>query len=175
MSQSDHNILLSQEEIKKIISNLAYQIEQDYRGQSLVVVGVLKGAFIFMADLIRQIKLPLRCDFLRISSYQKDGRPGTLRLDFDLTQPVTGEHVLVLEDVVDTGQTLAFITQHFKTKGAKSLKFGTLLLKQTAPESNTVDYFGKKISKDYVVGFGMDFDGKYRNLPWIETRKLTNF
>jgi hypoxanthine phosphoribosyltransferase len=121
-----------------------------------------------MADLIRKLKLPLRVDFLRVSSYGAEGQPGDLRLEFDLTQSIADCHVVVLEDVVDTGQTLRFVRPHLLGKGALSVKFCCLLKKTTAPPDLRVDYVGFEIGADYVVGYGMDLDGLYRNLPWIE-------
>jgi len=110
-------IILSAEEIQGLVRDLAAQIEKDYQGRELVIIAVLKGAAILLTDLIRQIGLPLTCDFLRVSSYGPDGRPGQLRLEFDLTQPIREKDVLVLEDVVDTGNTLTFIKNHLAGRG----------------------------------------------------------
>ena len=166
-------VVLSQTDIDEIITGLAQKIGQDYQGQDLVVMGVLKGAILFMADLIRKISLPLTCDFIRVSSYQSDGSQGNLRLEFDHTQPVRGKHILILEDVVDTGKTLAFIQKHLEGKGAKSIKFCALVQKKRSVPIVAVDYLGKVIPDDYVVGYGMDLDGLHRNLPWIEAVDLT--
>ncbi|MDX1387390.1 MAG: hypoxanthine phosphoribosyltransferase [bacterium] len=160
-------ILLSKQEIEEIIKELGGRINRDYEGKDLVVLGVLKGAFMFMADLIREIDLPLTCEFVRVSSYGPDGKPGHLRLEFDLTQSVVGKDVLVLEDLVDTGTTLQFLKHHLQGKGAKSVRFCTLIKKENAPEELPLDYYGKVIPPDYVVGFGMDLNGRFRNLPWI--------
>ncbi len=165
-------ILLSPDKISELVSHLAMEIERDFAGQNLVVVVVLKGAAIFMADLIRRIELPLTCDFIRVSSYLENGQPGTLRLEFDVTQPVIDKDVLVLEDVVDSGRTLEFLRRHFKTKGARSIKF-CALLKKAAAEKIPVDYVGCIIPNQYVIGYGMDLDGQFRNLPWIEAVTLT--
>ncbi len=166
-------ILLSEQEICSIVGQLAQKIEQDYEKKDLVVVGVLKGAFIFMADLVRQIKIPLTCDFLRIQSYGPDGRPGYLRLEFDITQSIAGKNVLVLEDVVDTGRTLEFIAKHLETKGAKSVRFCTMIHKQTShPCRVPLHYCGKILPDVYIVGYGMDLDGQHRNLPFIGAVEL---
>ena len=166
--------LLKASQIEEGVSRLAQEIQRDYRGKDLVVVGVLKGAAVFLADLVRKIDLPLSCDFIRVQSYGEDGRPGALRLEFDLTQSVAGKDVLVLEDVVDTGKTLQFLRGHLRSKGAASVRFCTLLKKETAPPEAKVDYVGFTIPNRYVVGYGMDLNGLYRNLPWIETRDLIN-
>ncbi|HEX5033540.1 MAG TPA: hypoxanthine phosphoribosyltransferase, partial [bacterium] len=159
MPQPCGDILLDEKTIASAVERLAGQIQADYAGQSLVVIGILKGAAIFMSDLIRRLKLPLRVDFLRVASYGADGRSGDLRLEFDLTQSVADCHVLVLEDVVDTGQTLRFVRPHLLGKGALSVKFCSLLKKRTSPADLQVDYVGFEVGGDYVVGYGMDLDG----------------
>ena len=164
-------ILFSEVELREGIARVAAEIERDYQGKSLVVVGVLKGAALFMADLIRQIRLPLRCDFIRVQSYTEEGQSGDLRLEFDLTQSIQGQDVLVVEDIVDTGKTLTFLQSHLRTKGAASVKFCTLLKKQHA-SAMPVDYIGFTIPDRYVVGYGMDLNGLHRNLPWIEFHDL---
>lgn len=166
-------VILPSEEIKILVKDLAEKIEQGYRGKELILLGVLKGSFIFMADLVRQIRLPLACDFIRVSSYLADGQPGPLRLEFDVTQPVRDKNVLVLEDVVDTGKTLSYIRSHLLSQGARTIRFGALVQKQRSVREVQVDYLGKIIPDDYVVGYGMDLNGLYRNLPWIQTITLT--
>lgn len=167
-------ILLNAEQIHSIVLDLARQINRDYQGRELAVIGVLKGASIFMADLIRCLQVDLTCDFLRISSYLGDGSSGTLRLDFDLTQPIVGKDVLVVEDIVDSGKTLGFIRQHMQNKGAASVKICSLLKKENAPAQATVEYVGAIIPPDYVAGYGMDLDGRYRQWPEIRQIQLTN-
>jgi len=168
MFQLSGEIVISETQIAETVDRLAAQITRDYQGRDLVVISVLKGAALFMADLIRKIRLPLSCDFLRVSSYTNEGRQGELRLEFDLTQPVTGKNLLVLEDVVDSGRTLQFILPHLQSKGPASVKFCTLLKKHGSPTTLPLDYVGFEIPDDYVVGYGMDLDGLHRNLPWIE-------
>jgi hypoxanthine phosphoribosyltransferase len=167
------NILVPAEEIKSLVHRLAKEIEQSYQGRNLILLGVLKGSFIFMSDLVREIRLPLTCDFIRVSSYLSDGSAGTLRLEFDVTQPVKDKDVLVLEDVVDTGRTLGFIHDHLAAQGAKTTRFAALVQKEHSLGGVQVDYVGKVIPNDYVVGYGMDLNGLYRNLPWIQTISLT--
>lgn len=173
MYQPCGEIVLDEKKIAAAVERLAAEIGADYSDKPLVVIGILKGAAIFMADLIRKLRTPLRVDFLRVSSYSAEGHSGDLRLEFDLTQSIAGCHVLVLEDVVDTGQTLRFVKPHLLGKGALSVKFCSLLRKTTSPADLQVDYVGFEIGQDYVVGYGMDLDGLYRNLPWIERCDVT--
>jgi len=168
MLERTGEILLDENQIQNAVERLAKEITRDYSGRELVVIGILKGAAVFMSDLIRRIAIPMSCDFLRVSSYTSEGQSGTLRLEFDLTQPIEGKHVLVLEDVVDSGKTLQFVLPHLQSKGAASVKFCALLKKQHAPGQPVLDYMGFEIPEDYVVGYGMDLDGLYRNLPSIE-------
>src|SRR5262245_32480978 len=113
--------ILSAEEIQKRVREMGEEITRDFQGRGLTLVGVLKGAFVFMADLIRQIRLPLHCDFLRVESYDTQGKSSSIRLEFDLTQPIEGQDVLLVEDILDTGKTLHFILSHLTTKKPKSL------------------------------------------------------
>lgn len=162
--------ILSEEQIQALTQKLATQITEAYQGKELVVLGVLKGAFVFMADLIRQITLPLTCEFMRVSSYDAAGHPGELRLDFAETESVADKHVLVLEDIVDTGRTLGFIQDHLKEAGAKSVKFCALIRMEQAPKDPPVDFLGVTLSKGYIIGYGMDLGGRFRNLPWIQRK-----
>ncbi len=162
------DVLVSAEDIQKRIATLARQIQQDFSGRQLVVVGVLKGAFIFMADLVRHIKMPLACDFLRVSSYEKDQSTGVVRMDFDMTQPIAGKDVLLIEDIVDSGRTLSYLLKHLETKKPASLKVCSLLYKETGAQiKNRVDYIGFDIPNRYVVGYGLDSEGLYRSLPYV--------
>src|SRR4029453_19501136 len=120
-------------------------ITRDFEGRELTLVGVLKGAFVFMADLIRHISLPLHCDFLRVNSYDTAGQSSTIRLEFDLTQPIEGHNVLLIEDILDTGKTLKFIQSHLETKKPASVTVCCLLDKGLNPElAKSVRYIGFK-------------------------------
>lgn len=161
-------ILFNAHQIQSKILELGQQITQDYQGKNLTVIGVLKGAFVFMADLVLAISLPLRCDFLRISSYDSKGKRGNLRLDFDLTQSVEDQHVLLIEDILDSGKTLQFLREHLKSKNPQSLEICCLLDKQLNSDlSKQVKYKAFECPQEYIVGYGMDLDGLYRNLPEI--------
>ncbi|MBI2067145.1 MAG: hypoxanthine phosphoribosyltransferase [Deltaproteobacteria bacterium] len=160
--------LLGEEQIRKRIQELANQINKDFAGEKITVVGVLKGAFVFMADLVRYLKGPLTCDFLRMSSYDSDGKStGTIRLEFDLTQPVEGKHVLLVEDIVDTGLTASYLLKHLKQKNPKTVKLCTFLHKPVDKVHVPIDYLGFEIPNEYVVGYGLDLDGKFRHLPYL--------
>jgi len=145
---------------------LGRAIRADYRGRDLILVGILKGSFIFMADLARAIEMPLTCDFLRVSSYGSGTvSSGSIRMEFDLSHPVKGKDVVVVEDIVDTGWTLYHVMKELRGKRPRSLKLAALLHK---PERTRVrvpiDYLGFTIPDRFVVGYGLDFDGRYRNL-----------
>lgn len=166
--QNEIKVLFEKEKIDRRISELATQIDQHANGAQLTVIGVLKGAFVFMSDLVRMIKSPLKCDFLRVSSYKNDKSTGTIRMELDITQPIVGENVLLVEDIVDTGITLRHLLDHLKTKGPKSLKVASLLYKETGNDMRKfVDYVGFEVPNKYVIGYGLDSEGLYRSLPYI--------
>jgi hypoxanthine phosphoribosyltransferase len=157
---------ISERRLRDRVRALGRAIRADYRGRELILVGVLKGSFIFMADLARAIDLPLTCDFLRVSSYGSGtSSSGTIRMEFDLSHPVRGKHVLLVEDIVDTGWTLDHVMRELRRKRPASLGLAALLHK---PERTRVtvpiDYLGFTIPDRFVVGYGLDFDGRYRNL-----------
>lgn len=163
-------VLFSKSKIQKRVKELGKTITKDYQGKELFVVGVLKGSFIFMADLVRSIDLPVHCEFMRVSSYQDNQSTGDVRIDFDLTQPVAGQDVLLVEDIVDTGRTLRFLLDHLKTKGASSIRVCSLLYKEIDPTMRPmIDYLGFTIPNKYVVGYGMDNLGLDRNFSDIKT------
>ncbi|MBK6684848.1 MAG: hypoxanthine phosphoribosyltransferase [Deltaproteobacteria bacterium] len=164
-------VMLSTEIIQKRVVEMATLIRQDYAGQELTVVGVLKGSFIFMADLVREIDLPLRCDFLGLSSYgSATESSGVVAITKDLDGPVDGRHVLVIEDIIDTGLTMAYLLQNLATRRPASVKIASLLSKPARRQIEVkIDYLGFTIEDRFVVGYGLDFDGQYRNLPFIGT------
>lgn len=163
-------ILYSADEIRSRVAELGRQISADYAGKDLVLVGVLKGSVIFMSDLMREIDLKLSIDFMAVSSY-KDGMVSTGDVEIlkDLTNPIRGKDVIVCEDIVDTGLTLFRLLEILGSRGANSLKIATLLDK---PEPRIkkdlkIDYCGFQIPNKFVVGYGLDAAGRYRNLPFI--------
>ncbi len=166
--------LYSAEQIKSRVRQLGRQITNDYAAKDLVLVGVLKGSCVFMADLMREIDLQLSIDFMAVSSY-KDGTisTGDVEILKDLTNPIRGKDVIVCEDIVDTGLTLFRLTEILSSKGANSIKIATLLDK---PEPRIkkelkIDYCGFQIPNKFVVGYGLDAAGRYRNLPFIAAVK----
>lgn len=173
MKQKGFDILITAAEIQKRVEVLAKEIEVAYRGKSLIVIGVLKGSFIFMADLVRQINLPLACDFLRVSSYDHDRSTGQVRMEFDMTQPIAGRDVLLVEDIVDTGRTLQYLLQHLGSKQPASLKVCTLLFKKEVGShiADKIDFLGFDLPNRYVFGYGLDSEGLYRSLPYIAAVK----
>jgi hypoxanthine phosphoribosyltransferase len=161
--------LLTEEEIRLKVKELGKKIENDFRGEDLLVVGILKGACVFVSDLIRNINLDVNMDFMSVSSYGKATQSsGTVRILKDLDVDIEGKNVLVVEDIIDTGLTLKNLFETLKTRNPKSLKLCTLLDK---PERRTVDidvdYVGFVIPDKFIVGYGIDYAEKYRNLPYI--------
>ena len=162
-------LLLTKEQIAVRVKEMAAQITEDFRGKDLTVICILKGAVVFFVDLIREIDLPMSMDFMAISSYGSATKSsGVVRILKDLDKPINGKHVLVVEDIVDSGMTLSFLRENLLSRGAASLHIATLLDK---PERRRVplhvDYFGFVIPDEFVVGYGLDYDEKYRNLPDI--------
>ncbi|MBU4484594.1 hypoxanthine phosphoribosyltransferase [bacterium] len=165
---NDIEVLFSEEKIQKRVGELGKQISKDYEGKELVVVGVLKGSFIFMADLVRYIDTPLYCDFLRISSYENDQDTGILRMEFDMTQPIAGKDVLLVEDIVDSGKTLKYLKEHLQTKHPSSLKVCSLLFKDVGTGMRGyIDYMGFEVPHKFVIGYGLDTKGLLRSLPYV--------
>jgi hypoxanthine phosphoribosyltransferase len=162
-------ILITAEKIQRRLKTLAKEIKNTYQGRELIVVGVLKGAFIFMSDLIRRLDLPLRCDFLRVSTYRGLKRPATsVRIEFDLTQPITFKDVLLVEDIIDTGSTTSAVVDFLLAKRPRTLRICTMLLKEKKRDRDIrIDFIGFRIPDRFVVGYGLDLAGRFRNLPYV--------
>lgn len=160
-------ILVSKEEIKEKTIELAQQISKDYSGKEIVLVGVLKGGFVFLADLMREITIPVDMDFIAVSSYgDSTSSSGVVRIIKDIDIDVTGKHVLIVEDLVDTGLTLSYLKELFNTRGPASVKICTALDKPSRRKVKIdVEYEGIIIPDEFVIGYGLDYKGKYRNLP----------
>ena len=161
-------ILISEEQIKSTVKNLGERVTQDYQGKNPLMICILKGSTIFFTDLIREIDLPLDIDFMAISSYGSNTVSGEVRLVKDLDSSIEGRNVLIVEDIVDSGKTLAYLKRILNNRGAASIRIITLLDKpsrRVVPLS--VDYTGFEIPDAFVVGYGLDFNEKYRNLPVI--------
>ena len=163
--------LFTAEQVAERVAALGAQITADYQGKTgeLVVVGILKGSVIFLADLARAIDLPLALDFIGLSSYgDATQSSGVVRLTQDLSQPVQGKHVLVVEDIVDTGLTMKYLFENLATRGPASIMLASLLEKPSKNQSGVkADYLGFSIDDHFVVGYGLDYKGHYRNLPFV--------
>lgn len=160
-------VLVSKEVIKERTIELAKEISRDYKGKELVLVGVLKGGFVFLADLMREITIPVDMDFISVSSYgDSTSSSGVVRIIKDIDIDVTGKHVLIVEDLVDTGLTLRHLKDLFNTRGPLSVKICTALDKPSRRKVEIdVEYEGIIIPDEFVIGYGLDYKGKYRNLP----------
>ena len=162
-------LLLTREQIAARVQEMGRQITEDFRGRDLTVICILKGAVVFFVDLVREIDLPMSMDFMAISSYGSATKSsGVVRILKDLDKPVNGKDVLIIEDIVDSGMTLSFLRENLISRGAASLHIATLLDK---PERRRVplhvDYVGFTIPDEFVVGYGLDYAERYRNLPDI--------
>jgi hypoxanthine phosphoribosyltransferase len=161
-------VLLSEEALRARVKELGEAITRDQAGRPLTVVGVLKGSFVFLADLVRAIDLPLTVDFIGISSYQGTRSSGVVQITSDLTRPIEDEEVLLVEDIVDTGLSMRYLLDNLATRRPKSLEVCTLLEKPSrAVVKVPIDYRGFVIGDEFVVGYGLDWDGKLRNLPYV--------
>jgi hypoxanthine phosphoribosyltransferase len=166
-------ILISGEEIQSKIRELGDVITEDYRGKDLLLVGVLKGAFVVMADLSRHIRLPLQFDFMAVSSYGAATKTsGVVRILKDLDHDIKGRDVLLVEDIVDSGLTLAYLLKNLRARGPASLEVCALLHKAEVQQvSLDIRYRGFEIPPEFVVGYGLDYSERYRNLPYVATLK----
>lgn len=173
MNQDIEKILYSQEEIALITKKLGEQITADYQDKKPLVVCILKGAVLFMTDIVREIKTYCEMDFMSVSSYGDElVSSGDVKIIKDLDQSVEGRHILVVEDIVDTGRTLERVVELFKHRGAASVKICTLLDKPERREKAiTADYIGFTVPNEFVVGYGLDYKGYYRNLPYVGVLK----
>ena len=166
-------VLITAEEIQDKIRELAKHIEEDYRDKDVLLVGVLKGAFVFMSDLAREIQLPLEFDFMAVSSYGSATKSsGVVRILKDLDYEITGRHVLLVEDIIDSGLTISYLLRYLEARGPASLEICSLFWKkgeQAVPLD--VKYPGFELAPVFVVGYGLDYAEKYRNLPYIGVLK----
>lgn len=161
--------IVTQEQMRARIRELGRQISADYANRELVLVGILKGAYCFYADLARAIRIPLRVDFLVVTSYgSKAKTSGKVKMVTDLTEDIKGKDVILIEDIVDSGLTVEFLTNKLARRKPTSIKVCTLLSKPDRREVNVkIDYVGFEIPNHYVVGYGLDYQQKYRNLPYL--------
>lgn len=173
MQNDIEKILVAEEELVKFNAKLGGQITQDYKGKEVLVVGILKGSTIFMSDLIRQIDLPLQIDYMVVSSYgSATESSGVVRIVKDLQHSIENKHVLIVEDIVDTGLTLAYIKEILKGRDPASVKICTLLDKPARRKKDVrLDYVGTEVPDEFIVGYGIDYAEYYRNLPYVASLK----
>lgn len=166
-------VLVTQEDLEQINARLGAKITEDFKGKNLLVLGILKGCVFFMTDLVRHIDLPMSIDFMSVSSYGSGTvSSGAVKITKDIDIDLTGYDVLLVEDILDSGRTLKYVSDILTTRGAKSISIVTLLDKperRVAPV--TPDYVGVDVPDEFVVGYGLDYDQKYRNLPFIGALK----
>lgn len=173
MKNDISEILISEEELKNIVARLGEEISKDYEGKNLVLISVLKGSVIFMADLMRAIKIPCKIDFMAVSSYGSGTKTsGVVKIIKDLTEPIEGADVVIVEDILDSGVTLSYLKKLLLARNPASIKICTLLDKPERRKADIVaDYAGTSIPDAFAVGYGLDYDEKYRNLPFIGVLK----
>lgn len=161
--------VIKKKDIDKAVASMARNISSDYAGRDLIVIGVLNGAFIFMADLVRHLSIPVEIDFVRVASYGTGTESsGHIQLTKDIEIDIRGKDLLVVEDIIDTGLTLSYLVDHMKSFGPRSIKICTLIDKRERREVEIhADYAGHVIREGYLVGYGLDHAEKYRNLPEI--------
>ena len=163
------NVLISEKQIKEKVIELGQKIERDYKDQEIFLIGVLKGASVFISDLMRCINLDVKIDFMSVSSYgMSTTSSGVVKILKDIDQDISNKNVIIVEDIIDTGLTLNYLKDYLLKKNAKSIKICTLLDKPERRKCNIqVDYIGFKIEDKFIVGYGIDYKEMYRNLPYI--------
>ena len=166
-------VLLSQQELQRKVNELGEQITRDYAGKEPIFVGVLKGCFVFMADLMRAVNLPCQIDFMAVSSYGKGTTSsGNVQINKDLSYDIAGRDVIIVEDILDSGVTLNYLVGYLNNRNPRSIKIVTLFDKPARRKAPIkADYFGYEVPDEFIVGYGLDYAEKYRNLPYIGVLK----
>ena len=162
------NVLINKSKLQKRIKELARKIERDYEGKDIIFIGLLKGSVIFMAELAKNIKNDIALDFMDVSSYDGTESTGNVKINKDIRDSIEGKDIIIVEDIIDTGRTLTYVLEYLKKKNPNSIKIATMLSKPSRRimELN-VDYIGFAIEDKFIVGYGLDYNEKYRNLPYI--------
>ena len=161
-------LLISKEDIKKRVKQLADNISKDYKGKSPIFVGILNGCYVFMADLLREVSIDTEIDFVKIRSYEADSSTGTIKFRKDISADINNRHIIIVEDIIDSGFTINFLVNRLKNSGPKSVAVASILFKKEVAKIDfEVDYVGFEIPPEFVVGYGLDYDEKYRNLKDI--------
>ena len=169
MKEDVLRVLLSEDEIREKVRELGGKITADYKNSNLMLVTVLKGAVVFLADLMRQIDVPAEVDFMVVSSYGSGVKSsGVVKIVKDLDVPLAGKDILIVEDILDSGLTLSYIKELLESRGPRSIRIATLLDKPSRRKVDLqADYIGFSVPDEFVIGYGLDYDEKYRNLPYI--------
>ena len=169
MKEDVLRVLLSEDEIREKVRELGGKITADYKNSNLMLVTVLKGAVVFLADLMRQIDVPAEIDFMVVSSYGSGVKSsGVVKIVKDLDVPIAGKDILIVEDILDSGLTLSYIKELLESRGPRSIRIATLLDKPSRRKVDLqADYIGFSVPDEFVIGYGLDYDEKYRNLPYI--------
>lgn len=169
MKEDVLRVLLSEDEIREKVRELGGKITADYKNSNLMLVTVLKGAVVFLADLMRQIDVPAEIDFMVVSSYGSGVESsGVVKIVKDLDVPLAGKDILIVEDILDSGLTLSYIKELLESRGPRSIRIATLLDKPSRRKVDLqADYIGFSVPDEFVIGYGLDYDEKYRNLPYI--------
>ena len=162
------NVLINKAKLEKRIEEMGKQIQKNYQGKEIVFVGILKGSVMFMAELAKNIKSSVELDFMDVSSYEGTESTKKVKINKDIRNSIEGKDVIIVEDIIDTGRTLTYVLEYLKQKNPNSIKIATMLSKPSrrVMELN-VDYIGFAIEDKFVVGYGLDYNEKYRNLPYI--------
>lgn len=173
MLEDVKEILISEEEILGKCKELGEIISNDYKGKDLLCVGILKGSIMFISDLIKNITIPVELDFMAVSSYGKEAESsGIVRILKDLDMDIEGKSILIVEDIIDTGNTLNYLTDYLKARKAKDVEIICLLDKKVSRKANiNVKYYGFECPDEFIIGYGIDYAEKYRNLPYIASLK----
>ena len=175
MAQYIKELLIPQEMIQERVKYIARQISEDYRDKDLLLIGILKGAIFFMADLAKELSIPAKIDFIRVASYGSGMESGQIKLTKDVELPVEGKSVVIVEDIVDTGKTLNYVTKLLEEKGTESVRICALIDKRERRDIDiNVSYCAFKVEKGFLVGYGLDFNEEHRCLPEIYVLKEQN-
>lgn len=168
MTENIESVLISNEEIQKKVAAMGAQISKDYAGKTPVFVGVLKGCFIFMADLMRYVDIDCTMDFMAVSSYKGTTTTGAVKINKDLSEDICGRHVIIVEDILDSGVTLSYLKKYLEVRNPASIEIATLMDKPSRRKASVYSkYSCFEVPDEFVVGYGLDYDEKYRNLPYI--------
>ena len=172
MTNDIEKVLISEAEIEAAVARIARQITDDYRDKDPIFVGVLKGCFIFMADLMRHVEVPCAMDFVAVSSYSGTSSTGAVKINKDLGQDIEGRHVIIVEDILDSGVTLSYLKHYLMGRNPASIRIATLLDKPSRRKAEVfADYSCFEVPDAFVVGYGLDYNERYRNLPYIGVLK----